>query len=138
MALRKNLKISYYGFLGFLGLLGFEDPWYFLFFLFFLFFFVRRPVRHSFSDGGSPGEGGFAPTGKSSRDLIEKQTQEKEEHMQKVREFINTKDKVCNDDIQKLLSVSDATAERYLNELEKSGVLRQVGRTGQSVFYSKQ
>lgn len=36
-----------------------------------------------------------------------------------------------------MLGISDATAERYLNELEKEGKVRQVGGTGSGVFYEK-
>lgn len=43
--------------------------------------------------------------------------------------------KITNDEVQKLLGVSDATAERYLNELEKQGKIKQIGKTGQSVYY---
>jgi len=77
---------------------------------------------------------------RSSKDLsglIEKQAKEKEEHFQKIKDFILDKEKITNNDIEKLLGVSDATAERYLNELEKDGTIKQVGKTGKSVFYSK-
>ena len=72
-----------------------------------------------------------------SVNLIEKQAQEKAEHLEKIKEFIKYKETIVNNDIQKLLGVSDATATRYLDELEKSGFLKQMGKTGQSVFYSK-
>ena len=75
------------------------------------------------------------PAGKES--LIEKQAQEKEEHKQKILDLVNGNSKVANNDVEKLLGVSDATAERYLNELEKEGVLKQEGNTGTKVFYSK-
>ena len=45
------------------------------------------------------------------------------------------KGKATNDDIQALLEVSDATATAYLQELEKEGRIRQVGDTGQGVYY---
>jgi predicted HTH transcriptional regulator len=112
---KRNLKLNFYGFLGFLGFMGFQDPWYFFFFLFFLFF--------------------VAPTPKNS-DLIEKQAQEKQGHLQKIKDYIAGRNKINNHDVQKLLGVSDATAERYLNELEKQGVLRQKGQY-KGVFYEK-
>jgi Fic family protein len=34
-----------------------------------------------------------------------------------------------------LLGVSDATTERYLDELEKEGALKQFGKTGRSTHY---
>ena len=115
MAIR-NLKINYYGFLGLLGFLGFSDPWYFLFFLFFLFFSVPNKTRF---------------------DLIDKQAKEKSEYKQKIMEAFESKNEITNNDVQKLLGVSDATAERYLNELEAGGKIKQTGETGRGVFYAK-
>ena len=45
--------------------------------------------------------------------------------------------KITNDEVEKLLHVSDATATRYLNILQKEGKIKQTGKTGKSVFYSK-
>ena len=44
---------------------------------------------------------------------------------------------ITNDEVEKLLHVSDATATRYLAELEKRGKIRQVGTTGRGVKYVK-
>lgn len=44
---------------------------------------------------------------------------------------------VTNDEVEKLLHVSDATATRYLEQLEKEGKIKQVGKTGRSVKYEK-
>ncbi len=69
--------------------------------------------------------------------LVEKQAREKEEHKQKILEFFGSREKVANNDIEALLGVSDATATRYLDELEKEGRIRQVGQTGRYVYYEK-
>ena len=45
--------------------------------------------------------------------------------------------KITNDEVEKLLHVSDATATRYLSILESEGKIRQTGRTGKSVSYVK-
>ncbi len=45
--------------------------------------------------------------------------------------------RVTNNDIEKLLGVSDATATRYLEELEREGKVKQVGTEGRSVYYQK-
>lgn len=45
------------------------------------------------------------------------------------------KAKITNNDVEKLLGVSDATATRYLDELEKQGKVRQVGERGRFVYY---
>ena len=44
---------------------------------------------------------------------------------------------VTNDEVEKLLHVSDATATRYLEQLEKEGKIKQEGKTGKGVSYSK-
>jgi len=45
--------------------------------------------------------------------------------------------RATNDDIQRILGVSDATATRYLEALEKEGLIRQVGGKGRGVYYEK-
>ena len=45
--------------------------------------------------------------------------------------------KITNDEVEKLLHVSDATATRYLSALEKEGKIRQVGKTGKAVEYTR-
>ena len=45
--------------------------------------------------------------------------------------------KITNDEVEKLLHVSDATATRYLSILEQGGKIKQEGRTGRNVSYSK-
>ena len=44
---------------------------------------------------------------------------------------------VTNNDVEKLLHVSDATATRYLSILVKEGRVRRVGKTGAGVVYTK-
>ena len=65
------------------------------------------------------------------------QTRQKGENLQKVLEFLASHGQLTNDDVQKLLGVSDATATRYLEELEKEGRIRQGGREGRGVYYEK-
>ena len=55
----------------------------------------------------------------------------------KIMQLLTTKIKITNDEVEKLLHVSDATATRYLSALEKEGKIRQVGKTGQGVVYQK-
>jgi len=50
---------------------------------------------------------------------------------------LNSKNKITNDEVEKLLHVSDATATRYLSALEKENKIKQVGKTGTGVAYSK-
>jgi hypothetical protein len=44
---------------------------------------------------------------------------------------------ITNDHVEKLLHVSDATATRYLSQLEKEGKIQQVGTTGTAVKYQR-
>ena len=69
--------------------------------------------------------------------LIAEQAKKKAENKAKILEALQqTQDKkIKNNDIEKLLGVSDATATRYLDELEKEGKVRQVGTTGHAVYY---
>ena len=46
------------------------------------------------------------------------------------------KTKLTNNDVEKLLKISGATATRYLVALEKQGVLVQHGKTSRNVFYT--
>jgi len=55
----------------------------------------------------------------------------------KIMLALTTKTKITNDEVEKLLHVSDATATRYLSALEKEGKIKQVGKTGHGVVYLK-
>lgn len=74
---------------------------------------------------------------KKGATLIAQQGEAKEQNKQKILEFLQTHERVQNNDVEKLVGVSDATAERYLSELEREGVLTQHGDEGSGVFYTK-
>ena len=65
-----------------------------------------------------------------------KQSQQKKENKEKILEFLQTNGKITNDEAEKMLGVSNNTAERYLDELEKEGLIIQHGTTGRAVFYA--
>jgi ribosomal protein S25 len=77
----------------------------------------------------------------ASRDLLVKARatiqDRKHKKLEKILEFLNTKGKITNDEVEKLLHVSDATATRYLSALEKEGKIQQVGKTGKAVEYTR-
>ena len=73
----------------------------------------------------------------SKAKLIGELEKKKHENTRKLEEYLENRSRVANDEVEKLLGVSHATAFRYLEELEKSGKIRQVGRTGQNVYYEK-
>lgn len=63
------------------------------------------------------------------------QTQKKDENKEKILALLQEQKSVTNNDIEKLLGVSDATATRYLSELEKEERVEQIGTTGRGVEY---
>lgn len=77
----------------------------------------------------------------TARDLLNKARvaiqDRKRKKRDKIMQTLNTKNKIANDEVEKLLHVSDATATRYLSALEKEGKIKQVGRTGTGVTYSR-
>jgi hypothetical protein len=116
--MKSSKWFGFFGFLGFQGIAGImRYDWVqaisVVWFVWFIYFFI---------DSGS-------------KDLIGRQKADKEENLKKLRDLFKTQAEVSNDYAQKTLRVSDATAENYLDELEKRGEIIQVGRTGQSVFY---
>jgi len=61
----------------------------------------------------------------------------KRKKLDRVMTLFLKQSKITNDEVEKFLHVSDATATRYLSQLEKEGKIKQSGKTGHSVFYSK-
>jgi len=61
----------------------------------------------------------------------------KRKKLDKIMSLFLQQSKIMNDDVEKFLHVSDATAERYLNILEKENKIKQVGKTGHAVSYSR-
>lgn len=69
--------------------------------------------------------------------FISEQSEKKVENKRKILELLNNKDSLTNNDVEMSLGISDATATRYLDELEKEGKVRQVGKTGRYVNYER-
>ena len=61
----------------------------------------------------------------------------KRKKLDRVMSLFLKQSKITNDDVEKFLHVSDATATRYLSQLEKENKIKQVGKTGKGVSYSK-
>ena len=57
--------------------------------------------------------------------------------LEKIMGLFAKKNKITNDQVEKLLHVSDSTATRYLDELEKENKITQNGKTGKGVVYTK-
>jgi len=73
----------------------------------------------------------------STPNLISKQQKEKEQNKQAIYELLETNRPLTNNDVEVMLGVSDATATRYFDELEKEGKVRQIGKTGRHVSYER-
>lgn len=61
----------------------------------------------------------------------------KHKKLEKIMAKLTEKGRITNDEVEKLLHISDATATRYLSALEKENRIRQTGKTGSAVFYEK-
>src|SRR3990167_3628542 len=61
----------------------------------------------------------------------------KRKKLDRIMSLFLQKSKITNDEVEKFLHVSDATATRYLSILEKEGKIKQNGKTGHMVSYSR-
>ena len=61
----------------------------------------------------------------------------KRKKLDRVMSLFLQQSKITNDEVEKFLHVSDATATRYLSILEKEGKIKQNGKTGKGVSYSR-
>lgn len=61
----------------------------------------------------------------------------KQENLAKIESYIANKERFTNDELQNILGVSDTTIGRYLEELESTDKIKQVGKTGKFVYYTK-
>jgi len=61
----------------------------------------------------------------------------KRKKLDRVMSLFLQQSKITNDEVEKFLHVSDATATRYLSQLEKEGKIKQSGKTGKGVSYSR-
>jgi hypothetical protein len=67
----------------------------------------------------------------------ETRQEKKREKIDGILDLFAKQTNLTNDEVEKLLHVSDATATRYLETLEKEGKIKQVGKTGKGVSYTK-
>ncbi|MFC1775616.1 winged helix-turn-helix transcriptional regulator [Patescibacteria group bacterium] len=62
-------------------------------------------------------------------------SKKKEKNKSQILDFLRKNGEIRNNDIEELLGVSDATATRYLDELEKEGKITQRGES-KGTFYT--
>jgi predicted HTH transcriptional regulator len=63
--------------------------------------------------------------------------QHKEESLERIMGLFEHHDSVANNQVENLLGVSDTTATNYLDELERRGLIVQVGVEGRGVTYRR-
>lgn len=87
------------------------------------------------------GLGAYSLLGKENKlaDIpVSKQTEEKEQNKEAILGLMESGNQpLTNEHIRQMLGISEATATRYLDEMEKEGKVKQVGKTGAHVFYEK-
>ncbi|MCG2694810.1 hypothetical protein L6261_01880 [Candidatus Parcubacteria bacterium] len=109
--------------------------------------FVAYGVLSESGEGGEKKEkvGSSGESEKAGENKNKLQVDEKTGNKQKILDLLendlNPSDgqerKITNDQVEKMLGVSDTTVGRYLDELESEGKIKQVGNTGKSVYYTK-
>lgn len=57
--------------------------------------------------------------------------------LDKVMTLFAKRTHITNDEVEKLLHISDATATRYLESLEKENKIKRIGKTGKYTHYEK-
>ena len=71
------------------------------------------------------------------RRFLDKVSIGKRKKLDRIMNLFLKQSKITNDEVEKFLHVSDATATRYLSILEKEGKIKQNGKTGHTVSYSR-
>lgn len=61
----------------------------------------------------------------------------REQRQVEILALLEKQTRINNNQVQKMLKVSDATATNYLDDLEKQGKIKQIGRQGRFVEYEK-
>lgn len=68
--------------------------------------------------------------------LIQKQAEEKEKNLEAILGLMKSGNQpITNNQVEQALGIPESTVTRYFDELEKKGKVKQVGVTGQAVFY---
>lgn len=103
----------------------------------------NEPIAQKLESIQPPSSAASVPTGilHTARDLLIKARvsiqDRKRKKRDKIMEALTKKNRITNDEVEKLLHVSDATAARYLSVLAKEGKIMQVGKQGKGVLYIK-
>lgn len=79
----------------------------------------------------------YVEIGKGLAEYNQKVQKKKDEVKNKILEILEGESKISNRDITNKLNISRASVIRYLDELEAEGKVKQIGKTGKMVYYSK-
>lgn len=82
-------------------------------------------------------KGEMADFGNGLEEYNKKMQEKKERAKEKIMELFEGKEKISHKEVVKALDVSKNSAVRYLDELEADAKVKQIGKTGQAVFYTK-
>lgn len=74
---------------------------------------------------------------KAGKIVNPQQIEERQKNLEKVLALARARGQIANDDVQNELKVSDATATRYLEELERQGQLVQIGTKKGAIYRIK-
>jgi len=72
--------------------------------------------------------------------LLQSQTEKQKEVMTrkiKILDYLEKHETITNDKVEAIFKVSNSTAYRILEDLEREGVISQIGKSGCNVFYIK-
>jgi|SRR3989338_9129421 len=79
---------------------------------------------------------GWLKSRQKKESLIERQRREKEEDKERILGLMESGNQpLSNEHVRMMIDIPESTATRYFEELEREGKVRQVGTTGQAVYY---
>ena len=81
------------------------------------------------------GDSGIAKKAAGIYSFALEQTVRKNANKEKIMELFKERPELTNADIREKLGVTERSVVRYMDELEKSGKVEQVGDSGRGVFY---
>ncbi|MBI4252748.1 DeoR family transcriptional regulator [Candidatus Uhrbacteria bacterium] len=67
--------------------------------------------------------------------IVEHRSIKKQKRKEQIIALVQQKGTIANNDVEKFLNVSDATATNYIQELEEEGKIKQIGERGRFVTY---
>lgn len=97
--------------------------------VFVLGFLVGRKTKTSFGPKSSEE---LKEMTEESRRALSRRT---EKRKARILSSAKKKGRITNNEVEDMFCISDRTANRYLNQLEKEDKIKQIGRSGRGVYY---